>query len=170
MRPVITFLAIFLIAKISIAQSSNPMIGSDADIKEKLVLIKNALPDLVKAFGKDGQTSYGITDYGTSLEIGKSMISLSKSALEQKMKIEFSDIYYKGTKDDFWKFWQEVNSYVKDLFGDSYYSEPSQQGKNEILFYYENGKDITNSPNVIEVDFKHDIGLDVDILFHTERQ
>ena len=170
MKLIISLLAIFWVCKITMAQSGKPMIGSDSGIKEKLVMIKNAFPDLVKAFGKNGQTSYGITDYQTDLKIGKSMIFLSKSALEQKLKIEFSNIYYSGTEDDFWKFGQEVNIYINDLFGDSYYSKPFQDGKNEALFYYENGKDISDSPNVIEVDFNQEIVVDVDIIFHTEKQ
>ncbi|HYM92832.1 MAG TPA: hypothetical protein VET23_01740 [Chitinophagaceae bacterium] len=83
------------------AQNSKPAIGTDADIKEKLLTIKNAFPDLVKAFGSNGRTAYGITEYQPRLKIGKAIIDLSQNALGQKLEINFSNIYYSGTENDF---------------------------------------------------------------------
>ncbi|HYM92833.1 MAG TPA: hypothetical protein VET23_01745 [Chitinophagaceae bacterium] len=59
---------------------------------------------------------------------------------------------------------------VQELFGNLFYSKPSQDEKNEITFFYENGKDILNSPTMIEIDNDHNIGRDVKLDFFTERK
>lgn len=157
----------------SFAQTTKPIIGSDADIKEKIFAIKSAFPNLVQTFGKNGNTSYGTTNYQTELKVGKGMIFLSKNSEKEELKIIFSNIYYGGTKDDFHKFYEQLIADIKEIFGTSYYSEPgkpSVDGKRENVFFYENGKNIMNSPTIIYLSFDSAIGLDVELHFSTHRK
>ena len=146
MKLIISLLAIFLICKITMAQSGKPMIGSDSGIKEKLVMIKNAFPDLVKAFGKNGVSDGSFTKYQTDLAIGKAKVTLQQynPDLSQEMDLDFDRFNYDGTKDDFKKFFDELVSETGDILGKSFHTDgPSVNADlddQESVFFYERGK------------------------------
>ncbi len=156
MKSIVSFLVVFLICKISIAQTNNrPMIGSDADIKEKLTMIKNAFPDIVKAFGKNAAADGAITNYETDFAIGKSKVTLQQfnTSLSQEMDIDFNRFNYDGTKDDFKNFFDELVSETGTVLGKSFYNNGlyvnADLDNQESVFFKEQGKTY-DSP--IEVD------------------
>jgi hypothetical protein len=146
MKSIISILAVFLICKITIAQSGKPMIGSDADVKEKITMIKNALPDIIKAFGKNGVSDGTFTKYQADLTIGKAQITLQQynPNLSQEMDIDFNRFNYDGTKDDFKKFFDELVNETKDILGKSFYTDglsvSADLDDQESVFFYEKGK------------------------------
>ena len=151
---------------------ARPLIGSDPDIKDKVIVIKDALPDLVKAFGKNGETSGGFTKFQTDFAIGKSTVSLTRydPKMSQEMDIVFSHRDYAGTKDDFKNFFDQLVKDIQELFGKTYYSNPPSVDLDiEMVSFFEKGKGIDNSPT--EIDVVHSLKFrDVSIEFKTERK
>lgn len=157
MRILFSSLLLLLLCKITVAQTgSMPQIGSDADIKEKLTTIVNALPDLVKAFGANGQSSGDITQYQAQLSIGKAVITLQQYNVDQaqEMDIDFRRLNYAGTKDDFKKFFDDLVNDAAGILGKSFYTNGptvnTALDDQESVFFYENGKTF-DSP--VQVDF-----------------
>ncbi len=166
MKSIIPILVVILFCKISLAQSPKPMIGSDADVKEKLMMIKNSLPDIVKAFEKTAVVNGSFTKYQTDFAIGKAEITLQQynASLSQKMDIEFTRLNYGGTKDDFKKYFDKLVQETGEILGTSFHTDGLSVNEDlndqESVFFYEKGKtynspvqvDLFYSPKYISID------------------
>ena len=125
-----------------------PKIGSDKDAKEKLMIIKKALPDI-----KKNLTKPDVYDdmYIVNLEMGNGEIRYDENDEDQTLEITYSTDYFAGALKDFQNYYKKLAGIIKEVFGSAY--ELNQYDKEGIWSteITEKGKDFFGSSIKIEL-------------------
>lgn len=131
-----------------------PKIGSEKGVKEKLLKIKNALPDFKKTLAKP-LAGYANT-YEVKVEIGNGepLFEEDKETTQQTLVVNFSGSpYFSGTKNDFQKYYGQLSTWLKEIFGKTHQFEEEKEETIWTLSFIEKGKDYSTSPTYIELEF-----------------
>ncbi|HVZ98380.1 MAG TPA: hypothetical protein VG847_15970 [Chitinophagaceae bacterium] len=158
MKVFISPLLILLCHYTIFAQQSKLQIGADADIVSKIAMIKNAFPDLIKAFGTNEQAESYVTNYQCNFIIGHAEVTLQKnnSTAVQTLEITFDHYHYLGTNANFKDFFQQLVKNVQAVLGDAYgVTEPrfnAELDELESVSFFNKKYSECNSPILVEVD------------------
>jgi hypothetical protein len=143
-------------------------IGTEEGVKEKLLQIKNALPDFKKTLVKpiDGNTD----SYEVNMKIGNGepLFEEDEITKEQTITINFSGSpYFSGTIEDFQLFYNQLCEWLKEIFGATHEFKEGKESMVWVLTGVEKGKDYRTSPTLIDLEItwildNPDINLTID--------
>lgn len=130
-----------LIALLSVtvsAQTTNPKIGTEKGVKEKLTRIKNGLPDIKKNLTKEDD--WGDIDVKFEMGNGTILFDEDEDDHKQSLSIRYTYSYYSGTTTDYQNYYKTLVVLIKEVFGDGYESKTNDSEKSWSTFFYEKGK------------------------------
>jgi len=138
-KKTILFFLLFLFALVLKAQE--PKIGSEKGIKEKLMRIKKALPDLKKNLTKRDENFPD--DYVVKMEMGNGIVLFREDAEEktQSITIRYTPSYFSGSVTDYQSYYKTLSGLIKEVFGSRYISNASEMKNSWETNFYLPGKD-----------------------------
>lgn len=132
------------------AQTANPKIGTDKGVKEKLIRIKNGLPDIKKNLTKKDET-FG--DYNVKFEMGNGMILFEEDEEEheQSLLIRYTYSYFSGTKTDYQNYYKTLVDLIKEVFGPGFDSKTFDSESSWSTSFFQKGQQQSESPVRIDI-------------------
>jgi hypothetical protein len=144
-------LACTLLISIILTAQTNPKIGSEKGVKEKLIRIKNALPDIKKNLTKRDENF--VETYNVKFEMGNGIVLFDEDEEDhdQSLTIRYTGSYFSGTIADFQNYYQSLVAMIKEVFGPNYESTVSNKEKSWSTSFFMKGKDAFTSPVRIHI-------------------
>ncbi|HYM95396.1 MAG TPA: hypothetical protein VET23_14760 [Chitinophagaceae bacterium] len=122
----------------------NPKIGTEKGVKEKLIRIKNGLPDIKKNLTKKDELWEN--DYNVKFEMGNGMVLFDEDDGEQSLKIRYNKSYFSGSIADYQDYYKALVKMVREVFGAAYDTQSNNKEKKWSTSFYQTRKDIFKSP------------------------
>ncbi|MBS1620717.1 MAG: hypothetical protein JST10_01005 [Bacteroidetes bacterium] len=143
---------------------TEPKIGSEKGVKEKLTRIKNGLPDMKKTLTKEDEM--WIDQYNVNFEMGNGIVLFKEEDGLQTMQISYSKSYFSGTVTDYQNYFKVLAGYIKNIFGNSYDSDSTNTSKKWVTTFFQKGKDKSKSPITVHLSCNwmlKDLGPEIEI-------
>lgn len=145
MKSILALLSILLIT-VNVFGQTNPKIGTEKGVKEKLLRIKNGLPDMKKNLTvKDADWA---DSYNVKFEMGNGIILFDnhEDRGEQVMTISFDNSYFSGTIPDFQNYYKSLVTMLSEILGNKYISEKNEKAKEWSAIFYPIGYSLFETP------------------------
>lgn len=139
----------FLFTCSQLEAQTEPKIGTEKGVKEKLTRIKNGLPDMKKTLTKKDEM--WTDQYNVNFEMGNGLIHFEEEDGLQTMIILYSKSYFSGTVTDYQNYYKVLAGYLKTIFGNSYNSDSTNTSKEWVTTFFQKGKDKSESPVTVHL-------------------
>jgi hypothetical protein len=130
----------------------SPKIGSEKGVKEKLLEIKNALPDFKKTLVKPIDGSADSYEVKMKIGNGEPLFEEDAETKEQALTVNFSNSYFNGTIKDFQVYYMRLSAWLKEIFEKTHQFREGQEKTVWVLVGVEKGKDYRTSPTLIDLE------------------
>lgn len=129
-----------------------PKIGSEKNVKEKLIRIKQSLPDFKKSLVKKDDTF--VEEYVVKMEMGNGIILFSEEEDDQQtLTIKFSGpVYFSGSVSDFQQYYEKLSGLLKEIFDKTHSYSEKKENKNWTIQFFAKGKTPFTSPTLITLE------------------
>jgi hypothetical protein len=141
-KPIIFLLALSLQGFVMKTQQ-NPLIGSEKDTKEKLTLIKKALPDFRKSLTKVAGVSNSY--HVVILKMGDGDIQFREMDSIQSLIVRYSSAGFTGNIAEYQHFYLSLIKLTKKVFGWNYISTEEKKGSRWESRFFQKGSDYYHS-------------------------
>lgn len=137
---------LFLASACALSQESNPKIGSEKGVKNKLIRIKNALPDLKKNLTERDENFPDSCI--VKLKMGNGIVIFKEDEVDktQSLTIRYSQSNFSGSRADYQSHYKTLSRLIKSVFGTGYLSKASEKKNIWETIFYQSDKDEFNSP------------------------
>lgn len=134
-----------LLITFCIHAQDNPKIGTEKGVKEKLIRIKNGLPDIKKNLTKKDEM--WADQYNVKFEMGNGIVLFEEDEDEgeQSLLIRYNKSFFSGSVADYQNYYKTLVSIFKEVFGATYDSEKTEKEKEWQTIFYIKGSDALNS-------------------------
>ncbi|MEK7226340.1 MAG: hypothetical protein AAB221_11780 [Bacteroidota bacterium] len=139
----ITILFTCLLLSSFLFAQNNPKIGTEKGVREKLIRIKNALPDIKKNLTRKNEM--WTDEYDVKFDMGNGIILFDEDDGEQSLNIRYTTSYFSGTAADFQNYYKTLTATAKEVFGKTYDYDSTNEEKKWSTSFFEKGKDIFKS-------------------------
>jgi hypothetical protein len=146
--------AAILLFTVTLSAQTNPKIGTEKGVKEKLIRIKNGLPDIKKNLTKRDETF--VDEYNVKFEMGNGIVLFNEDEEDhdQSLTIRCTSSYFSGTVADYQNYYKTLVTMIKEVFGPGYEFSTTDKEKSWSTAFFQKGKDVFTSP--VRIDIKCD--------------
>lgn len=144
--------SLVILSAVSVSAQTNPKIGSEKGIKEKLIRIKKGLPDIKKNLTTPDENF--TDDYNVKFDMGNGIIIFEEDEeeKEQSLLIRYTSSYFSGTVAEYQAFYKNLVTMTREVFTPGYEYKETEEGKTLRTVFLEKGKDETSSNTRISLE------------------
>ncbi len=170
MKTVIVSFWCLLIA-FCIRAQDNPKIGTEKGVKEKIIRIKNGLPDIKKNLTKKDEM--WTDQYNVKFEMGNGIVLFDedKDDEEQSLLIRYTKSFFSGSAADYQNYYKTLVNLFKEVFGSAYDFQKTKKEKEWQTSLYQKGNNVLNSSIRINITcnwmFESSPGPNIEILIYS---